>query len=491
MISAEIVACCFCRLFIDEPVTKHGNNKEVIVRITISTMEQETSSMDELCCKRRIMSLPDLADLSDIAAFDQALFDNQDEFKHEDEEEEEAQHYHMRLVLFGLNRSMSMPKQTNSKVLLPPVIDDEDASSEDFFVPDEQDDEQVLSQKSFLPKFYSDKRLGSLLPPSSTAKEAVSTRLDAPPPPPSPGSDSVDGIRDTRTTNHEPSSKNEETIQAETIEKSKRCKRNDSSKHKETALADLSAFFGSASIQLETTNLDSPKCVTMFPDKTEQVAMVKRSSSSLSCTDSSLENAGLSEANTTSIPTNLSIFRKTATASEVSSETAEKSMPAELTSSKLPRKPSLKKISSLGRLKPTDEKSNVVDGGVKPSVSFSNLQIREYDVTLGDNPSVSYGPPLSLGWEYRQEEVVPLEKYETARSQKHPRRKSSQLLMSYNVRKYLLLKTAGFSKTELLEAMKQVEKIQKERKMSDIFGPVDDAMEGVLDHVRTMFPQKH
>lgn len=464
-------------------------------------MEQEASSMDELCCKRRVMSLPDLADLTEIATFDQALFahQDQDEFKHEDEEE--VQHYHMRLLSFGLNRSMSMPKQTNNKVLLPPVIDDDEDAvpSEDFFVSDEQGDNEqvVLSQKSFLPKFYSDERLGSLLPPSSTTKQAVSTRLHAPPPPPPTGNASVDDTCDTRTTNQEPSCECEAGMQAEMTEKSKRCKRNDSSKHKATALANLSAFFGSSSVQLETTSHDSPKCVTMFPDnKKEQVALVKRSSSSLSHTDSSLENSGLSEAIRSSSPTSGSIFGKTDNASEerefvsLSSIARAKSMPADLPPSKLPRKPSLKKISSFGRLKPMDENSKA-GGGVKPNVSFSNLQIRQYDVTLGDNPSVSHGPPLSLGWEYRQEEVVPLEKYEKARSLKCPRRKSSQLLMSYNVRKYLLLKTAGFSKTELREAMKQVEKIQKERKMSDIFGPVDDAMEGVLDHVRTMFRQKH
>ena len=44
--------------------------------------------------------------------------------------------------------------------------------------------------------------------------------------------------------------------------------------------------------------------------------------------------------------------------------------------------------------------------GPKRNVSFSHQSVREYEVTLGDNPSVSSGFPVSLGWRYDPQETI-------------------------------------------------------------------------------------
>ena len=48
---------------------------------------------------------------------------------------------------------------------------------------------------------------------------------------------------------------------------------------------------------------------------------------------------------------------------------------------------------------------------------ISTLEIREYYITLGDNPSMIQRPPISLDWDYnkRRTKVITLEDYEEKR----------------------------------------------------------------------------
>jgi len=43
---------------------------------------------------------------------------------------------------------------------------------------------------------------------------------------------------------------------------------------------------------------------------------------------------------------------------------------------------------------------------IRRNVSFSYSQVRTYETTLGDNPSVSSGVPISLGWKYDPHEKL-------------------------------------------------------------------------------------
>jgi hypothetical protein len=118
-------------------------------------------------------------------------------------------------------------------------------------------------------------------------------------------------------------------------------------------------------------------------------------------------------------------------------------------------------------------------------VSFSNLSIREYNVALGDHPSCSYGPPIALGWKYQDKDQVSLDDYEDCRN---PRRSMNQLVLSYNIRKYLLLKTAGYNRSDLRAAMAEVNRVKRDRQWTDMSaGSLDEVMEGVVDQVRNLF----
>lgn len=79
----------------------------------------------------------------------------------------------------------------------------------------------------------------------------------------------------------------------------------------------------------------------------------------------------------------------------------------------------------------------VSDGSSKKSsVSFDTIQIREYVRELGDNPAVSHGPPLTIGWEYEDVATLPVEDYETHRGD---RRSNDQMQIPGKKRELLLL----------------------------------------------------
>ena len=50
--------------------------------------------------------------------------------------------------------------------------------------------------------------------------------------------------------------------------------------------------------------------------------------------------------------------------------------------------------------------------GMKKNVSFSTVNIREYERTLGNHPDVAGGPPITFDWDYQEAGSLPVEQYE-------------------------------------------------------------------------------
>lgn len=443
----------------------------------VANSDRKRKEEEEEFRKWRAMSLPDMTELSDIVALDDMLSDDDDD---ENVENNSPQNHPARLFSVGLHRSMSMPKQQQKGV----AIEEDEEKQDDFYFPEDESEHsaELQQQDSFLPKFYSEETLSNVITPSGKKMSPKIGRR-------SPKVVPARMKRMKSKENVEPDS------EKEAISGSLRDAAAKKAAQRDAALSSLSAFFGAGgSSNDDDDEVTSPTSAIQFP------TLHTRSESLPSRAEGSVSSNGpiaAREAASSPSPQRRSIFAKTYAEPSSSNDDFEfkmlqsndrtTSMPAKLPSSKMPRKPSLKKVSSFVGDAAKNETSN---GIMKPSVSFSNLQIREYDVTLGDNPSCSYGPPVSLGWDYSDTEVVPLEKYERARSNKFPRRKPRQLVLSYNVRKYLLLKTAGYTKAELREAMEEVKRIKHERKMTDMMLPLDEVMEGVIDHVKGMFQQK-
>jgi hypothetical protein len=101
--------------------------------------------------------------------------------------------------------------------------------------------------------------------------------------------------------------------------------------------------------------------------------------------------------------------------------------------------------------------------GLRRRVSFDTVIIREYEQTLGDNPSVSYGPPIQLDWSYTCCNPIALEDYELNR---RPRRKMRQMALNYYHRRNVLQWCCGATEEELRRAERCANKCKRERALT-------------------------
>jgi hypothetical protein len=107
----------------------------------------------------------------------------------------------------------------------------------------------------------------------------------------------------------------------------------------------------------------------------------------------------------------------------------------------------------------------------KSNVEFTQIRIREYEQTLGDNPSVSYGPPITLDWNFRELEPVSLEEYEIRRSSP-TRRNVRQLCLNYYTRRNLLMWIYNFEESALKMATKEADRVKRGRAVTKCFLPI-------------------
>jgi hypothetical protein len=125
--------------------------------------------------------------------------------------------------------------------------------------------------------------------------------------------------------------------------------------------------------------------------------------------------------------------------------------------------------STLSSRSPPSRNSN--NNGIKRSVSFGHVRIREHPRALGDNPSVSSGPALSLGWysddpgacEHSRTRELPLDVYEDGRPSRRGRR---ELVVPRHVRERVLQQEAGVSLSDMYAAEREAAKVKQSRRLS-------------------------
>jgi len=96
------------------------------------------------------------------------------------------------------------------------------------------------------------------------------------------------------------------------------------------------------------------------------------------------------------------------------------------------------------------------------SVRFSNVEIREYEITLDDHPETSNGPSISLGWKYNKLISFKVQTFELIKNAKG-RRDLNDLLLSQWERENLLF-NFGYSRAEINKSLKNKEKFKSQTK---------------------------
>lgn len=113
-------------------------------------------------------------------------------------------------------------------------------------------------------------------------------------------------------------------------------------------------------------------------------------------------------------------------------------------------------------------------------ISFSSIEIREYNVTLGDSPTVN-GPPIQLDWSYNPEaQIYHLDDYEIVRSTQGIRRSKEEMLMTPSQRTDLLMREVGFSRGEIEKGARQARRAAKQRHRTIVTlgrQPIEEALE--------------
>jgi hypothetical protein len=99
----------------------------------------------------------------------------------------------------------------------------------------------------------------------------------------------------------------------------------------------------------------------------------------------------------------------------------------------------------------------------RSTVTFSTIQLRTYDIILGDHPNCKFGAPLSLSWIYHQHHDMSIDNYEKCRHGQ--RRKMKRLYLNSRCRRNLL-RRAGFTVEEISEAINNVQLVQLLRQES-------------------------
>ena len=97
-------------------------------------------------------------------------------------------------------------------------------------------------------------------------------------------------------------------------------------------------------------------------------------------------------------------------------------------------------------------------------VAFSTVEVRQYERILGDNPGVSSGPPLSIGWNYYEDSTIclPVDEFEYY----HGSCGDQSEMVLTRFERESILRDLGYSERDLATCIRQNYKLKKNRRQT-------------------------
>ncbi|VEU41659.1 unnamed protein product [Pseudo-nitzschia multistriata] len=89
-------------------------------------------------------------------------------------------------------------------------------------------------------------------------------------------------------------------------------------------------------------------------------------------------------------------------------------------------------------------------------VCFGTVEVRKYPITIGSNPSVSRGVPTTIEWDHLKGETETKHINAYERDRPNEERKRGDDLVLDSITRARMLKNLGYTKPELMEAMREV-----------------------------------
>ena len=113
---------------------------------------------------------------------------------------------------------------------------------------------------------------------------------------------------------------------------------------------------------------------------------------------------------------------------------------------------------SILKLPSNESEEQKVDYRERYSVRFNAIEVREYERIVGDNPSCSKGPPISIGWGYIVHRHYPINDYEHL--VRGPRRTKKEFHLAADHRTNLLINEWKCSEEDIRKARREATYIQ-------------------------------